>query len=46
MLDLKTKKYKRNSKIIAAQSVIRRSIKILTSRKPVSTLQRKYHQNV
>ncbi len=46
MLDLKTKKYKRNSKIIAAQSVIRRSIKILTSRKPASTLQRKYHQNV
>ena len=50
MLKLKVKNLKRNSKLIAAKSVIRRSIKLLTTNKNVATCASKhdgkYHQKV
>ena len=54
---INAKKYKRNSKLLAARSVIRRSIKLLTNKKGAteatvgkktcaSTYQGKFHQSV
>ena len=45
------KKYKRNSALLAARSVIRRSIKLLTNKKEAtkscaSTNQKRFHQDV